>query len=208
MDLLSKTLVVAAVIIVIMVALYYGAVGLHLGKKAITSQEAAQIVLTDLENSNPNAAINIANVSPSIYAGSWHIIASVVYNATSPCPSYSVYSFDYPQYGLVNRTENSYTYACQIYGYSGSGPYEIESYPAAITFSYISNTTGVMRYVNQYGFSNVHVKATYLNKTMLSGRNFNNVWVVVYSSNSTPTSLYDVLNQQNGSIEAVYNFTT
>ncbi|MCL4375323.1 hypothetical protein M1394_00790 [Candidatus Marsarchaeota archaeon] len=208
MDLLSKTVIVAAVIIVIMIAFYYGVVGLHLGKKAVTSQEAAQIVLTDLKNSNQNAVINITNVSPSVYSGSWHIIASVVYNATSPCPSYSVYSFDYPQYGLVNRTENSYTYACQIYGYGGSGPYEIESYPAAITFSYISNTTGVMRYIHKYGFSNVRVRATYQNRTMLSGRNFSNVWVVVYSSNATQTSLYDILSQQNGSVEAVYNFTT
>ena len=208
MDLFSKTVIVAAVVIVIMIAFYYGVVGLHLGKKAVTSQEAAQIVLTDLKNSNQNAAINISNVSPSVYPGSWHIIASVVYNATSPCPSYSIYSFDYPQYGLVNRTENSYTYACQIYGYGGSGPYEIESYPAAITFSYISNTTGVMRYIHKYGFSNVRVRATYQNRTMLSGRNFSNVWVVVYSSNATQTSLYDILSQQNGSVEAVYNFTT
>jgi hypothetical protein len=100
MDLLTKSIMIVVVIVIIIALLYYLIV--HFGiTTQVSEAEAISLVTSDIKNSHPGAVINITNVSPSQYPGSWHIIMSVIYNATSPCPSFYTYSFDYPKFGFV-----------------------------------------------------------------------------------------------------------
>ena len=203
MDLLSKAVVAAVAIVVIIFAVYVALSHVSLGQQ-ITEAQAASLVLHDLQNSNPGAAVNITNVTRSQYAGSWHILASVVTNATSPCPSYYIYSFDYPKYGFVYRVDNTYTSDCVVYGVVGNS-YPIGSYPVAITASYSRNITAVSDFVRSHGFNNVAVHATYYNSTTVSGSTYLDVWAVNYSYPSSNSSVIVLLSQQNGTVMLAYS---
>ena len=149
--------------------------------------------------------MNITNVTPSQFQGSWHIVASIVTSATSPCPSYFIYSYDYPQYGFVNRTENVYTDDCVINGFTNSTNYIISSYPVAITRSYMLDVPLVKQYVGIYGFNNTVVHASYYNSTSLYGTMYNNVWLVNYSAPTASYNVYVLLTQVNGNLVTAVN---
>ncbi len=201
MDLLTRVIVAAVILIIVLYAVYYAlrtTIFLH-----ITKQQAEANVTADLQTAYPNAVINITNASPSSYSGSWHISASVVLNATTPCPQFFVNTYDYPQFNFVPTLENTYTNNCVINGFSPGKPFIISSFPVAITMSYRFNAT--KKFVNTYGFSNVYVSAHFYSSTNLIGRNFTNVWVVMYSPKSASYGLHTILTQINGTLLAAYN---
>ncbi len=187
MDLLEKSVVFVVVIIAIVGAAFYllssGVFGHH-----VTEQQATALVKYDMQNSNPGAEINITNVTPSQYAGSWHILASVILNATSPCPSYYIYSFDYPQYNFVYRVVNTYTDNCTIYSGAGNQTV-IGSGPAAITQSYDLHIPSVMSFVREYGYANVRTHAGYYGSIAYSGANYSDAWLVNYTSAKANTTV-------------------
>jgi hypothetical protein len=146
-------------------------------------------------------------VTPSQFSGSWHIVASVIKNPTRPCPSYYVYSFDYPQYGFVNRTESVYTEGCTIYGMIANKSYIIGSYPVAIARSYSLGTANVSNFVESVGYNNTVVHAVYYNQTYVDGAEYSSVWIVNYSSPASNKNVYSVISQIDGNFITAYNLT-
>ncbi|MDE1768552.1 MAG: hypothetical protein KGH62_04230, partial [Candidatus Micrarchaeota archaeon] len=138
-----------------------------------------------------NAIVNVTNVTPSQYAGSWHILAGVILNNTSPCPSYYVYSFEYPQYQFVSRVQNVYTSGCNV------NETTIGSYPVAIAKSYALNISQVKTFVSTYGYNNVIVTASHIPKILISGTNYTDVWAVYYNA-PTSTNSVQVYLDSNG----------
>ncbi len=204
MDLLQKSVIAVAVVVFIIFMVFYLASN-GVFTQQVTQQQAVAQVQSDLQNSNPSAAINITNVSQSQYAGSWHIVASVVLNATSPCPSYYIYSFDYPKYGFVYRVENTYTSNCTIYGSQGNSTVVIGSASAAITRAYDLDSPTLAAYLESYGYSNMVTSAAYQKSFGYLGRNYSNVWVVVYGSPKTSSTVTSLISQLNGSALSVYS---
>ena len=187
----------AVVIVIILVAIYF-VLQKIIPAEQVTQAQAAALIMSDLQNSYPNAVINITNVTPSRFRGSWHILASVIANATTPCPSYYAYSFDYPQYGFVYRVQNTYTSNCVIYGMQENNSYILSSYPVAIARSYNLTLPLVTNFVNAYGYRNVAANASfYSNYTVFGGR-YNNVWLVGYGAPAANYSVYVLLTQIGG----------
>lgn len=200
MDLLEKVAVLAIIIIVI-ASIAFLIIKQNLGnplcKPPLASSQAVQCVLTDLQSSNPGANITVVSVTPSnITQGSWHIVFSVVYNGTTPCPSLFIEGFDYPATGFVPSVYNQYTGLsngiCVINGLTGNSPY------IAIARSYTQNNPAIALYLSNYGFKNVVVHARYytqLNKTATPlNKTYYNVWVVNYTGTNSRHSEFAVLN--------------
>lgn len=206
MDLLLRSLLIVAAIIALVFAAYYTIKQVSSAQQ-VTKEQAEALVLRDLQNANPQAAVNITNVTPSEFSGSWHIVVSVIMNATSPCPSYFIYSFDYPKYQFVYRIDNTYTNRCIIYGLIPGKSYIVGSYPIAIARSYELNLSTVTTFINKYGYGRVSVHAQYFNSTKLFGENYTQVWIVNYSAIQAPYSVYAVLSQVNGTPLFTYNKT-
>lgn len=203
MDLVVRVLIIAIVLIAALVALYYLLQGTLL--QHVTQQQAEALILSDLQRISPGALINITNSTPSTYAGSWHIVTSVITNATSPCPSYLVYSFDYPQFGFVYRVENTYTKDCVIYGLSTNKTFIVSSFPVAITRAFNLNIPMVNDFINSQGARNVVVTTQFLYNITALGTNYTNVWLVNYSSKNVAYSVYVMLKQVNGTLITAYN---
>lgn len=203
MDLLSKAAAAAVIIVVVIFAGYFAISHVSFGQQ-VTEAQATSLVLHDLQNSNPGAIINITNVTASQYSGSWHVVASIVTNATSPCPSYYIYSFDYPKYGFVYRVENTYTSNCVVYGTGSQSGYAIGSYPVAITDSYDLNLSIVSGFIGKYGLANVAVHATYYNTTVFYGKSYHGVWIVNYTAPSSGQYVEVLLSQLNGTALSTY----
>ena len=205
MDLLVKTILAAVVVFALLFVVYY-LVG-HVLSGPITSSQAVSLVESDLSRSYPSAVINITNVTQSQYPGSWHIVASVITNATSPCPTYSVLSFDYPKYGFVSRLENNYTSGCVVYGLVGNSSYILASYPVAIARSYSLKIPQVMDYVKSVGYANTIVTATYYPTFYHIGKDYSKIWLVNYSSPRSNQAVYVILTQESGNFVTEYNST-
>ncbi len=206
MDLLTKTILAIVIIVVVLVGLFYASQKVFPGG-TVTQAQAISEISAYMASHNQNAIVNITNVTPSQYAGSWHILVSVINAPTSPCPSYYVYSFDYPKYGFVNRTESLYTSNCTVYGLVNNQSYIIGSYPVAIARSYSLNTSSVLAFVKEHGFNSTIVHATYFNSTFIDGKNYSKVWIVNYSAAGTLESVYSVISQVNGNFITTYNLT-
>ena len=202
MDLLSRTIIAMIIVIAVIVVIYYASQHVFPGGM-VTKEQAASLVQSYLANHNPNAVVNVTNITPSQFAGSWHIVVSFINNPTRACPSYFIYSFDYPKYGFVNRTEYVYTQNCTISGLIANQSYVIGSYPVAIARSTSLNTSNVTSYLRLYGYNNTVVTATYYNATeAISGRNYSKVWVVNYNSQIANRSVYNIIAQVNGNLLA------
>ncbi len=203
MDLLGKTIVAAVIVIAILIVLYF-ALKSFSPVQSISEGQAVALVESDLINSNPGGIVNVTSVSPSQYPGSWHIVVSLVLKPTSPCPTYVVYSYDYPRYGLISRTENIYTSNCTIYGMQ-NGSYIIASFPVAITRSYDLNVPQVNAFINDYGFDNVSTHASFFSNITEFGKNYTNVWLVTYSSARSNHTVNVLLSQVGGNPLLTYN---
>lgn len=205
MELLLRMLIVIAVVVVVLLGVYYALQSSFF--QHVTKQQAESLVTADLQRLYPNSAINITNDTASTYSGSWHIAVSVVLNATSPCPSFFVYTFDYPQFGFVYRVQNTYTNNCVIYGLSQNKTFIVSSYPVAITKSYVLGVPSIRNYLNSQGFGSVTVTARFFSSTAILGTNYTNVWLVKYSSTKATYSVYALLSQVNGTLLRTYNLT-
>jgi len=191
MDLLTKVVVYALVLVVALFALYY-AVGIITGNSAPTQEVASENISGYLNMIYPGANITITNIVPSVYAGSWHVVAAVVANATTPCPSYQVYTYDYPKFALVNGTENKYTALnCTIYNYEPGDA--VGSAPVAVTLA--SNLSNIREYVDSFGFANVRTSVAY-NET---------AWQIAYSSPFANYTAHVLLSQRNGNVIGMFN---
>ncbi len=202
MELLSKTLVAAVIIIVVFSAAYY--LFKHVFSSTLTESQAISLVKQDILKSSPNALLNVTNVTNSS-SGGWNIVMSVIFNATTPCPSYYAYVFNYPQYGFVYRVQNTYVNNCQISGFNSSQSFLISSFPAAIVRSYELGISNVSRFINTYGYSNMNVSANFLKSFKVYNQTYQNVWLVRYSASTANYSVYVVLQQQNGTYVLTYN---
>lgn len=196
MELLARVVVAAVVIAAIVFAGYYIGTSSLFRSQLVTSQQAAALVTSDLRNLYPSANVTLTKLVPSNYSGSWYIEASVVSNATSPCPWYSVYSFDYPKFGFVSRKMNTYTQNCMPMNYSLGNL--IPNPQVATTLA--SGVAGVKSYLASYGISNVTAATNFFNKTVAAGRNFTNVYIVKYSTMKANYSVSAILSQLNGSV--------
>ncbi len=205
MNLIMKVLVVAVAIVVLLVIARYAVAS---APRHVSSHQAVDNVTSYIDTSYPGALVTITSVNSSQYAGSWHIVASVVINATKACPAYYVYSFDYPQYGFVSRLENNYTANCIINGEPSSGNYIITSYPIAMAKSYDYNISAVRDFVAQYGYSNVNVSDNYYDVISLGGSNYSHIWLVMYSNPQADHSVYVGISQRNGTLLYAANGTS
>ncbi|EQD38511.1 hypothetical protein B2A_11424, partial [mine drainage metagenome] len=130
----------------------------------------------------------------------------VISNSTSPCPSYSVLSFDYPQYGFVSRVENNYTGNCIVNGFANNhSSYIVASYPVAIALSHELNISSVNAYIQRAGYANVSVHATYYNAINYSSTIYQKAWLVDYTSSKLNYSVQVLLSQVGGNSLAVRN---
>lgn len=202
MELLARVAIAIVIVVVIVLAIYYG---LQTTLPQNTQAQAYAWVKNWLNTTYPTANAAIINVTRSpLNANWWRVYASIVANATSPCPSYFIYYFDYPGYSFVNTTQNIYTLNCTIYGFPSSTPYLFSSPWTAITRSYMLGIPLIKNYVDSYGFKNVAVHASFFNKINAQGTNYTNVWLVKYSSNRTNGAVCVLLTQVNGNESAAY----
>jgi hypothetical protein len=195
MDLVMKVLVLVIIVALIAVVVFY-ATGGHIIGGALTQTQATQLVLKDINASNPGAIVSVVNASPSTLAqNSWNIVLSVVYNATKPCPTLFIEGFDYPATGLSPSTYNQYTTKCIIYGISTAPSYVISSPYIAIARSY--NNSVAQNYVNDYSYSNVNVYAKFysaLNATQTPlNKPYDSVWIINYTATTADFNLYLIL---------------
>jgi hypothetical protein len=203
MDLLAKSLIAVVAIIIILFAIYF--VLSKTLQPHLTQSEAIALISNDILRSNPGAIVNVSNVTPSTSPGSWHVLMSVIFNATSPCPSYYIYSFDYPQYGFVYRVQNIYTSNCTIHGLMPGESFVIASYPVAIVRSYTLGIGNVSSYVQRYGYNNVDVTAAFHSEINTRHKTFSNAWLINYSAAAASYSTYVLITQLNGTLLLTYN---
>ncbi|MGC9129428.1 MAG: hypothetical protein ACP5GB_00885 [Candidatus Micrarchaeia archaeon] len=202
MDLLAKSAVAVVAIVVLLALVYYIVVNFG-SAPHISEQEAISFVVSDIKNHSPTAVINITSVYPSQYPGSWHIVMSVIYNSTSPCPDFYSYSFDYPKYGFVYRVENNYTSSCVVHGLSNNPNFIIAAAPIAIVRVY--SFPAAQAYISKFGFSNVSTSAAFYTNASIMGKNYTNVWKVVYSSQKANQSEIFYISQIGGNLIANYS---
>ncbi len=202
MNLVEATLVLVVIVLVAISILY-----LALSKgvlNRVTESQAVQLVTSDLENKYPGGIVNVTNVTPSArYPGSWHIVVSLVLNATSPCPNYVVYSYDYPAFTFIPTTVNVYTNSCRILGFNTITPFSIASAPVAIVRATQLNISSVDRFINTFGYSNVSTKAVFFPSYVIKGKNYTNLWQITYSSPKANYSVEVWITQLNGTLVSV-----
>jgi len=207
MELLAKAGIMAVIIVILALALALLLVQ-PISVQPVNALQAEQIVLSDLRAQNPNAIISVINVSQSsLKAGSWEVVVTVVYNATRPCPTLFLESFNYPAVTLVPSVVNLYTQACQVYGLTNAPSYIISSPYVAITRSFNLANTIITDYVGAYGYNSTVVHAKFyaaLNGTSTPlNETFYNLWLVNYTTPNANYSVIALLNQS-GSLAAVY----
>ncbi len=189
MELLAKVIVCAIVIVAMVFIGYYVATSNMLMAQSVNSQQASALVKTDLMDLYPNANITLTEVVPSNYSGSWHVEAAVILNATSPCPSYSILSFDYPKFGFVSTKKDIYAQNCTPMNYSMGNL--IPNPQVATTLA--SGLASVKAYIVAYGAPNVTAV------TALS----DNAYIINYSTKRSSNYIVAILSQKNGSVLGV-----
>ncbi len=193
MGLITNVLIVAIIAIVILVAARSIA---GTAPQQVTSAQASAEVKDFITSSFSGSTVNVTtNITPSNYQGSWHIVAQAIINGTKVCPSYYIYSFDYPRFTLVNNTENLYTSNCVVGGIQPNLPYMISSYPVAIAMSYDAHIPKVEAFISRYGRNAVDVYANYFRSIALNGTNYTKAWIINYTMPSASHYVVVVLNQ-------------
>lgn len=203
MNLLASVLILAIAIIVVILVGYYAYTFLSATPgQQLTEQHAEALITSDLQAAYPNAIVNITNVTPSVYAGSWHIVASVTENATSPCPSYFINTYDYPQFRFVSTPQNTYTANCDIYVFSPNGAFKLGSAPVAIAWA-TKHVPSVINYISKFGMRNVTASAQFQSNATIGA-----VWQLVYSSHLVTYSVHALLADTSGTLLNSYNSST
>ncbi len=213
---LLKSVAILAIAVIIVVGV--GVAVLELlrssSSHSVTSSQAVQFVTSDLKQASPTANITVINVSASkLKVGSWDVVVSLIYNSTSPCPTFLVEEFDYPAVTLVPSIEDLYTSVCQVYGLSNAPGFVISAPPVAITRAYMLRNPAILNYITDYGYNNtiVHARlgAISANSTPL-GMQFNDSWLINYSAVGARQSLYVIMDTSGTSVLGTYtqNSTT
>ena len=202
MNLLATVLVFAIVVVVAILAVYYAYTLFSSSSgQQLTEQHAESLIVSDLQAAYPNAIVNITNATSSTYAGSWHIVASVTENATSPCPSYFINTYDYPQFRFVSTPQNTYTANCKIYVFSPNSAFRLGSAPVAIAWA-SKHVPNIIYFISRFGYGNVNASAKYqVNATE------GDVWLLAYISPLANYTAHAVLADTNGTLISVYNTT-
>lgn len=202
MDLLAKVFLYAVIILAVLLVVYSVFQQSSIFSPHVSKQQAEALVIEDLLGANPAFVVNITNVTPSNYSGSWHILASVTYNYTTPCPSSFDYSFDYPKFGFVYRVSNTYTtYSNGVCTIAGNATGRLS---VAIARSWKSGNANITNYVNSVGFNNTTVRAVYYESIGRFGMNFSKVWLVNYTSTLSNRSVCAMVSYGNGSTIGSY----
>ncbi len=191
MGLVLRVFILAVVIVLVVAIVRFS---MQTASHPVTRAQAIANITNYVHDAyGANATVNITNVTPSQYQGSWDILAGVVTNGTSPCPSYFVLSFEYPFNTYNYRIQNNYTSNCKV------NEATIGSVPVAIAKSYSLNNSQVRNFVNQYGYSNVIVRANRVDMQQINGVNYTNIWVVDYTAPKTSNSVQVYL-ETNGTL--------
>lgn len=202
MNLLAGVLVVAVILVVVILAAYYAySYFVSPPGQQLTEQHAAALIISDLQAAYPNAIVNITNVTASSYSGSWHIVASVTENATSPCPSYFINTYDYPQFRFVSTPQNTYTSNCKIYVFSPNSAFKLGSAPVAVAWA-SKHVGSAISYISNFGYGTVNTTSKYMFDPTAGGE-----WLVGYSSPLANYSTYVLLADTNGTLLGSYNST-
>lgn len=193
MEILVKVLIIAVVIIAVVGVVVK--LTANSSSHPVTQAQAVANITTYLHDVyGTSANVTITNVTPSQYQGSWDILAGVITNGTTPCPSYFVLSFEYPFNTYNYRIQNNYTANCKV------NEATIGSSPVAIAKSYSLNTSQVNDFVNQYGYSNIVTRASKINSQQINGNTYNDIWEVYYTAPTQTTSSIQVYLDSNGTL--------
>lgn len=205
MELLAKIGVLVVILIVIAGIIF--ALTYTVANTKLTAQQATNLVITDLKQSNPGATVFTINVMNSpTYNDSYDITMGVVLNATSPCPTLFIDSFDYPAFSLLNSTDTLFTTKCMISNAASTSPYLISSPFVAIARASNASIAALSDYINSYGYSNITVYASRFVNTFNSPIGaYSNVWLVNYTAKNVPYSEYVVIDYSSGSVLGNYS---
>ncbi len=191
MDLLSKAIIAAVILALVVVGAYLYAQHLP-PQTSLTKQQAVSLVQSDVEQNYPGAIINITNATLSQrYPGSWDLVVSIIVNSTQPCPDYFIYTYTYPGTGFVPDTQNTYTR-----GYQGTCSVNssiIGAYPIAIAKSYTIHSSQIDSYINKFGYGNILATASYYPRFSVYGQNYTDIWLTTFTYPSANYSAYMVL---------------
>jgi len=180
MELFTRVVVLAVLFIAILLVAYFIIVSFTPAGSVTEAQALNQVRIYELSK-YPNANITSSNSTAMTTPGNWKIIIGIVLNATSPCPSYFVDTFEYPSYFPIDRNQTLYTRPnCTIVGVSSSStPYSLYNPSVAITRAYTFNTAEVNGFIDRFGFGNVSVSSQfYRGAIQLMGMNYSDVYVV------------------------------
>ncbi len=193
MDLLARVGILIVIIVVIFSAFIL--VFSNGAPQKLTQQQAVQTVLSDVQTGNPGAQVNVINVTGSrLENDSWSITLGVVYNATRPCPTLSIESYDYPATGLVPTTDNLYTSNCQIFSFSAAPYYVVSSAQIAMVKAHNSDSN-LRNYTKDFGYDSVNASAIFYSTLKLYGTTYQKIWLVNYTASNANYGVYDLLNQ-------------
>lgn len=202
MELITRVVLLAVIFIAILLVVYFMMSAIS-PAGSVTKAQALNRTLAYVKNTYPGAITSVNVTASPAYAGSWLIIVGIITNATSPCPSYSVDTFDYPRFPFINRTQNIYTSGCAIKGFSSGKNFSLYNAPEAITLAYLN--ASVNGFVSQFGFGNVSVMSQFYNGTVrLQGTNYTNIYLLNYSAPMADYNLYAVLSQSTGNVLRTY----
>ena len=207
MDLLYKSIIAAVLVAIVLIGAYtlFTRIG---SSSSVSPVQAEQLILKDIKSNYPDAAVNIINLTNSTVPGSYYVTASVVINASRACPSYSIYTFEYPAYGFVYRTQNQYTGNCVVYGLNRTN-YLIASSPVAITRA-TSVSPDAQSFITKFGYPNVVVDASFMSRYVdpISTSVYSNVWLVNYTSSYANYTVSALISQLNGTLLYEYKIFT
>lgn len=211
MELLFKTAIAVAVIVVVISAFFLYWELLGQGGGQLTSLQAASLVRSDILQHYSGAQVTILNVSnSSIHSGSWDILTRIIYNQTTPCPSVLTEDFDYPATGLINQTTIYSTYAdgaCVVNLNAGqaSEQYNIIGLPAlAIAMPLNRSFAPLVSFIQVNGFRNIDSSAQQIEASVAdnisasigSTAAFNStsaLWLVNYTSHVTGRTMHLII---------------
>jgi hypothetical protein len=205
MDLLSKAVITAVVMIAIVLVLLFIKSYTVVHAPPLNATSASKLVISDLQQSYPNASVRLLSVNRSyVRNNSWEITLGVIYGPATPCPTVKIESFDYPATGLVPTVTNVYSNyssgTCHVYGLPNSAlpyfSYTVSSPEIAIDRAYNADYAPLVSFINASGFNNITASANFYGNTTLLGKNYTNIWLVKYlhETSTSQESQFVVMN--------------
>ncbi len=214
MQLIEKVGIATVVIIIIALAAFLFK-GNASSKSNINATQAEQFVLSDLYQSAPYANFTLLNISKTTNS-SWYITVSATYNASTPCPTYLVESFNYPSENLAPVVNNIYASDCTVHELINNATSGINipalAIATATTQARSGEDTALYNYLSTYTYNATHAHATFFRTNpfpSIFDQYGNDIWVVNYTASKSNYSLYVALSGA-GNLrgESAYNRTS